>query len=178
MAGLCIGSPLRRSGSFRGLRCARSEDTDIPELIKAVVQLLPNISDQGIPDQPVLSSVVDLVKDPESFLKRVRELYDDPDANDQCEIELKDGRTLERYSTSLRSERDLYIGRVWFFRDITARKQTEESRKLSEKVVLEWKKRLEMAEKAALPIGLWEWDFTAGSLVCSEEVYRQFGCTA
>jgi diguanylate cyclase (GGDEF)-like protein len=38
---------------------------------------------------------------------------------------LKDGRTLERYSTSLRSDAGQYFGRVWFFTDITGRKLAE-----------------------------------------------------
>ena len=79
----------------------------------------------GTADQPLLSAVVDRVKDPEEFLKRVRELYDDESANDYCEIELTDGRALERYSTRLLSESSGYLGRAWFFRDITARKQIE-----------------------------------------------------
>ena len=92
---------------------------------------LPNITDGpqdnivGSQDQTVLSSVLQRLKDPESFLKRVRELYDDPDAKDHSEIELKDNRTLERYSTSLRDESGQYLGRAWFFRDITERKRAE-----------------------------------------------------
>jgi PAS domain-containing protein len=70
---------------------------------------LPNISDNqqdnivGVPDQSVLSEVIQRVKEPESFLKRVRELYRDPDAKDHSEFKLTDNRTLERYSTSLLS---------------------------------------------------------------------------
>ena len=77
------------------------------------------------PDSLLLKSVIDRVKHPDAFLKRVRELYDDTDANDHSEIELKDGRTLERYSKGLRTEDGGYLGRVWFFRDITAHKQME-----------------------------------------------------
>jgi PAS domain S-box-containing protein len=78
-------------------------------------------------DESLLSAVLDRIKDPDAFQKRVRELYADPDANDQCEIELKDGRIIERYSNSLRNEDGEYLARAWFFRDITERKQAEES---------------------------------------------------
>jgi diguanylate cyclase (GGDEF)-like protein/PAS domain S-box-containing protein len=79
----------------------------------------------GTPDQPILAMAIERVKDSEAFLRRVRELYDDPTQDDHCEIELKDGRTIERDSTVLWSEQGRCLGRVWFFRDITAHKQTE-----------------------------------------------------
>jgi len=56
-------------------------------------------------------------------------LYADPSLDDHCEIELKDGRTLERHSTVLRGARDRDLGRIWFFRDVTTRKQMERSLK-------------------------------------------------
>jgi PAS domain S-box-containing protein len=85
-----------------------------------------------VPDHQVLSANTECVKNPEAFLKRVQELYKDPDSTDHCEIELKDGRTLERYSTSLRNEETDYLGRVWFFRDISTRKQSERALQSSE----------------------------------------------
>jgi len=81
-----------------------------------------------IPHEQLVSQCVDLVKNPETFLKLVRGLYADPNADDHCEVELKDGRTLERHSTSLRSEAGQYLARVWFYRDISERKNTEQSR--------------------------------------------------
>lgn len=79
----------------------------------------------GADDDPILSTVLERVTDTETFLARVRELYDNPNLNDHCEIGLKDGRTLERHSTALFNDDGLYLGRVWFFRDITSQKQTE-----------------------------------------------------
>jgi diguanylate cyclase (GGDEF)-like protein len=79
----------------------------------------------GESDAPLLAEVVARVQNPAAFLERVRELYDNPQFDDHCEIELKDARTLERHSTVLRGEHDEYLGRVWFFRDITAQKNHE-----------------------------------------------------
>jgi diguanylate cyclase (GGDEF)-like protein/PAS domain S-box-containing protein len=77
------------------------------------------------PDEFLTRSLQSL-KDPEGFLNRVEHLYANPDEKDHCEIQLKDGRTLERYSTCLRSKEGQYLGRVWFFRDITEHKLAEE----------------------------------------------------
>jgi signal transduction histidine kinase/CheY-like chemotaxis protein len=46
---------------------------------------------------------------------------------DDCEIELKDGRTLERHTAPMRDDQGGYVGRVWFFRDVTARKESAAS---------------------------------------------------
>jgi diguanylate cyclase (GGDEF)-like protein len=82
-------------------------------------------SAEGIPDHHLLSRVLSRVANADLFLARVKELYASPEEEDHCEIELKDGRTLERHSTGLWNQRGKYLGRVWFFRDITQRKQTE-----------------------------------------------------
>ncbi len=59
--------------------------------------------------------------------------------------------------------------------EVVARDITE--RKRAQRTVLEWQKRLELAEQAVLPIGLWEWNVGANTLVWSDEVYHQFGYT-
>jgi two-component system cell cycle sensor histidine kinase/response regulator CckA len=55
-------------------------------------------------------------------------------------------------------------------RDIREKKQAQRE-------IQAWNKRLELAQKAGLRIGLWEWDLVSDRLMWSEEVYRQFGYT-
>ena len=52
---------------------------------------------------------------------------------------------------------------------------TERNR--AERTVQEWQKRLELAAKAGLRIGLWDWDLTANTVIWSDETYRQWGYT-
>jgi diguanylate cyclase (GGDEF)-like protein len=80
---------------------------------------------EGSPEQTPLAHALDRLEAPEAFLQRVRELYDDPSLEDHCELVLKDGRTLERFSRALWNQDGRYLGRVWFFRDISTRKDVE-----------------------------------------------------
>jgi two-component system, NtrC family, sensor kinase len=79
----------------------------------------------GLDSGPLLAAAMARVKDPEQLQRRVEALFADPSAIDHCEIELKDGRTLDRTSTALRGSNGEYLGRVWFFRDITERMKME-----------------------------------------------------
>jgi diguanylate cyclase (GGDEF)-like protein/PAS domain S-box-containing protein len=79
----------------------------------------------GHSDRPLLARVLELVKHRAAFLDRVEALYANPEQEDHCEIEMRDNRTLERHSRALWGEEQRYFGRVWFFRDITARKRVE-----------------------------------------------------
>jgi diguanylate cyclase (GGDEF)-like protein/PAS domain S-box-containing protein len=77
-------------------------------------------------DQPVLAVVSSRIKDEQEFLARVRYLYDHPEVQSHEEVELKDGRIIDRHSGSLYDEQRKYLGRVWFFRDITEKKRAAE----------------------------------------------------
>jgi diguanylate cyclase (GGDEF)-like protein/PAS domain S-box-containing protein len=94
---------------------------DVPRsLLKPVVEVF---------DERLLSRCIDKTRDPAAFLTRVQELYIDRHADDQCQVDLKDGRTLERYTTALRTDDGRYLGRVWFFRDVTERIEAEDKLK-------------------------------------------------
>ena len=63
------------------------------------------------------------VADPAGFLGRVGELYADREATSRDEIRLKDGRVLERYSGPVRLAGGEFVGRVWYFRDVTEQRR-------------------------------------------------------
>ncbi len=117
--------------------------------------------------ETTLAKALEKVTDPDLFLERVRRLYRQPDEKSWDEIIFKDGSTLERYSTPIYGSNDQYMGRVWYFRDITERKR-------SEKALLESERRyrtlFESANDAILLI--------AGDhfVDCNERALEMFRC--
>ena len=81
------------------------------------------ITDQD--DQSLFDYVLNLTKDPEQFKERVRYLNQHPNEISRDELEFKNGLVLDRYSAPVLGQDGQYYGRVWTFRDITQRKQTE-----------------------------------------------------
>lgn len=76
-------------------------------------------------DERAIASVLDRLVDPDGFLARIRYLYDHPDEESEDELVLKDGRIVGRHSAPVRSADGAYYGRVWYFRDVTARRLQE-----------------------------------------------------
>ena len=82
-------------------------------------------------DDRAIAFVLSQLKDAEAFVSKVRELYAQPDAESFDVLDFKDGRVFERYSMPQRIDGES-VGRVWSFRDVTARKQTETALRDSE----------------------------------------------
>ena len=72
-----------------------------------------------------LATAATVVKDPQTFSERARFLYDNLDVSGEDEIEFLDGRIIERRTATMKTPEDAYLGRVWYFRDITDRKRAE-----------------------------------------------------
>ena len=84
-------------------------------------------------DRPQLEWVSNRNVDPEQFLARVTYLYNHPGEISRDEIELKDQTFLDRYTSPVTGSDGTHYGRLWTFRDITARKRVEMALRDSER---------------------------------------------
>ncbi len=77
-------------------------------------------------DEDILAVILDQLVDPHAFMERAEYLYDHRDETALDELRLRDGRVFERFSAPAIGTDGTYYGHVWYFRDITERKRTEE----------------------------------------------------
>ena len=86
---------------------------------------MPQRMADEVSDENRLRWVTDMVKNPEPFVQKVLHVYAHPNEISHDEIELKDGTTLDRYSSPAIGKDGKYYGRIWTFHDITERKTLE-----------------------------------------------------
>lgn len=77
-------------------------------------------------DAPVLQSIANQVEHSAAFSARVQYLNAHHDDKSHEELSLKDGRIIDRYSAPVTGADGKHYGRVWYFRDISERKKTEQ----------------------------------------------------
>jgi two-component system cell cycle sensor histidine kinase/response regulator CckA len=85
-------------------------------------------------DSKQVRFVTGLVKNPKQFAEKVADLYAHPDDVGRDEIELLEGTILDRYSAPVRDTHGNLYGRIWVFRDITARRKLEQQFLQSQKM--------------------------------------------
>jgi len=87
---------------------------------------MPRSVAEDLDDEQQVRWVAEQVADPTGFLAKVRFLFAHTSETCRDELELKDGRVLDRYTAPLWGKNGQYFGRVWTFRDITEQKHAAE----------------------------------------------------
>lgn len=78
-------------------------------------------------DEPIFRTAMSRTKYPDRAIAKILHLYDHPEESSHDEVEMLDGRIIDRYSNSMMTESGQILGRVWFLRDITERKRAAEA---------------------------------------------------
>jgi PAS domain S-box-containing protein len=78
-------------------------------------------------DERMLRFVSGQLKDPAEFLEVVQYLYAHKEEKSYDQLQFKDGRAFDRYSSPLAGPKGEHFGRIWYFRDTTDRKQADRS---------------------------------------------------
>jgi len=103
-----------------------SPDGRISSFNRRFVQLwgIPHPVLESRDDHRAIEFVLGQLADPAAFTAKVEALYAHPEAESFDVLHFKDGRVFERYSRPQQVE-GAVVGRVWSFRDVTARARAE-----------------------------------------------------
>jgi len=88
--------------------------------------IAPSLVDHLKERREVLGVVLAQMSEPDEFIERINLLRDAPATSSHDEIQIRDGRILERFSAPALAPDGRSFGRVWTFSDITERKRYEE----------------------------------------------------
>ncbi|MEG4087706.1 EAL domain-containing protein [Microcoleus sp. POL10_C6] len=127
---------------------------------------LPDLLVDSRDNNQILGFEINQLKYPEIFLNRAKELSDRPAAESYDLIELTDGRIFERYSLPQRTGGKI-TGRVFSFRDVTERVQSEEKLRKSEE-------RFHLLTRATND-AVWDFDLLKNEYWLSAEFEKVFG---
>lgn len=83
--------------------------------------------------EKALQYVLPLLPNPDEFAERIHQLHKNRTESSFEEIDLLNGKILERYSSPMFGSDDEYYGRIWFYRDITKHRLALDSLQASEK---------------------------------------------
>jgi|GEM_PF-837099 len=78
-------------------------------------------------DEPVLLACLKSLENPDEVLTRIRSLYAQKTERGHDELKLIDGRIIDRDSAPVTGMNGHYYGRVWYFRDVTQIKRSEQA---------------------------------------------------
>ena len=85
-------------------------------------QLSPELQSAHL-NTPLLEAVAEQVADSAGFIARIKQLNQHQGEKSREDVLLKDGRVIDRYSAPVIGADNRHYGRVWYFRDITERKE-------------------------------------------------------
>lgn len=135
--------------------------------------------DAGL-DAPILEFVAEQVVNQEEFVAKVHYLYAHQDEKSSDEVLLKDGRIVDRYSAPIIDANEKYLGRIWYFRDVTDSRRTQQSLQVSEREQRQLAQNLKteqarlVAAQRIAKVGSWETDLVTMAVIWSDETYRIF----
>jgi two-component system, cell cycle sensor histidine kinase and response regulator CckA len=95
--------------------------------IWGIEHLKEGIECRELKNQDIIPDCLKLIGDISAFAESCKPLQSEANRNViEDEILFNDGRTIRRFSTQVRDENDKYLGRLYIFEDITARKKAEQ----------------------------------------------------